>query len=272
VTEGFDHNHRQAPSGAGIDLLRSIALRAETALRLEAELQTTLLRSIVNTTVRLFGAEASSIALYRPDTDTLDFVIAAGAQGQGVVGRSIPPEQGIAGYVFTSGEPIAVAEPELDPRFTRDLAGTGYIPRSILAVPMRSESRTTGVLEVLDKQDGTFTLRDIDLATVFADQAAVAIGIGAIALDSQKLLRMMLAGDMPAAEADELNELISEATRDQAGDDRFWAFVDAIVAMRLSEPEDRDMAIELLDLIRRHAAPTQRRSAITRLRRPLDAR
>ena len=39
------------PSGAGIALLRSVALRAETATRLEAELQTTLLRSIVDTTV-----------------------------------------------------------------------------------------------------------------------------------------------------------------------------------------------------------------------------
>ena len=272
MTEGPDHNHRPPPSGAGIDLLRSIALRAETALRLESELQTTLLRSIVEATVRLFEAEAASIAMYRPDDDTLEFVIAAGGQGQGVVGRSIAAEQGIAGYVFTTGEPIALAEPERDPRFARDLAGTGYVPRSILAVPMRSEGRTTGVLEVLDKEHGAFTLHDVGLATVFADQAAVAIQIGALALDSQKLLRMMLAGDSPAAETDELNTLISAATREQAGDDRFWAFVDAIVAMRLTRPEDRDMAIELLDTIRRHAAPTQQRSLITRLRRTPDAR
>ena len=267
MTEGADHNHRQAPSGAGIDLLRSIALRAETALRLEAELQTMLLRSVVDATVALFEAEAASIALYRPDSDTLEFVIAAGAQGQGVVGRSIAADQGIAGYVFATGEPIAIADPERDPRFARDLAGTGYVPRSILAVPMRSEGRATGVLEVLDKQDGTFTLRDIGLASVFADQAAVALQIGALALDSQKLLRLMLAGDTPAAEQENLQGMISEATRDMAGDDRFWAFVDAIVEMRVVRPDDRDLAIELLDLVRRHAAPTRRRSLITRLRR-----
>ena len=272
MTDRTGGNHQQHSSGAGIDLLRSIALRAETALRLESELQTTLLRSIVDATVRLFEAEAASIALYRPDSDSLEFVIAAGAQGQGVVGRSIAAEQGIAGYVFTTGEPIALAEPERDPRFARDLAGTGYVPRSILAVPMRSEGRATGVLEVLDKEAGTFSLHDIDVATVFADQAAVAIQIGALALDSQKLLRMMLAGDSPAAETDELHAMISEATRAQAGDDRFWAFVDAIVAMRLARPEDRDLAIELLDLVRRHAAPTERRSLVTRLRRSPDAR
>ena len=110
------------PSGAGIALLRSVALRAETALHLEARLQTTLLRSIVTTTVALFEAEAASIALYRPVQDTLEFVIAAGAQGQGVVGLSIPAGQGIAGYAFTTGEPIAIAEPEHDERFTKDFS------------------------------------------------------------------------------------------------------------------------------------------------------
>ena len=51
--------------GAGLALLRSVALRAEAAQRLESELQTTLLRSIVGTTVAIFEAEAASIALYR---------------------------------------------------------------------------------------------------------------------------------------------------------------------------------------------------------------
>lgn len=257
----------EQPSGAGIALLRSVALRAETALRLEASLQTTLLRSIVTTTVALFEAEAASIALYRPATDTLEFVIAAGAQGQGVVGRSIPAEQGIAGYAFTTGEPIAIAEPEQDSRFPKDFsAGTGYVPRSILAIPMRSEARTTGVLEVLDKRAGSFTMRDIELAAVFADQAAVAIQIGARALEAQQLMRMMLAGELPE-EHDELQEMISAATRAAPGDDRFWEFVDSIARLQVTKPEDRAMAIQILDAVGRHVYAQQRRSAPGRFRR-----
>ena len=137
----------------------------------------------------LFEAEAASIALYRAD-EPARVRHAAGAQGQGVVGLKIPADQGIAGYAFTTGEPIAIAEPERTRRFGKDLsAGTGYVPRSILAVPMRSETRTTGILEVLDKREGTFTMRDIQLASVFAQQAAVAIQVGARALDAQELLR-----------------------------------------------------------------------------------
>jgi GAF domain-containing protein len=258
----------QQPSGAGLVLLRSVALRAETALRLEGELQTTLLRSIVGATVALFEAEAASIALYRPETDTLEFVIAAGAQGQGVVGMSIPAAQGIAGYAFTSGEPIAISDPEHDPRFTKDFsAGTGYVPRTILAMPMRSKDHTTGILEVLDKHQGTFSMRDIELASVFADQAAVAIEVGALALDSQKLLRTLLAADLPADDEHALEELISAATRDQSGDDRFWEFVDAIVKMRLQRPEDRELAVEILDVIVRHSAHAPRVGSSGRLRR-----
>ena len=101
MADATDPLNPEQPSGAGIALLRSVALRAETALHLEARLQTTLLQSIVTTTVALFEAEAASIALYRPVPETLEFVIAAGAQGQGVVGLSIPASQGIAGYAFT---------------------------------------------------------------------------------------------------------------------------------------------------------------------------
>jgi len=257
----------QQPSGAGVALLRSVALRAETALRLESELQTTLLRSIVATTVSLFQAEAASIALYRPASETLEFVIAAGAQGQGVVGLKIPADQGIAGFAFTTGEPMSIADPERDPRFTRDFsAGTGYVPRSILAVPMRSGAGTSGVLEVLDKRDGAFSLRDIELAVVFADQAAVAIQIGARALEAQQLMRMMLESDIPE-EQSELQAMISAATRATRDDERFWKFVDAIVALRLARPEDRALAIDILDVVGRHAKAAQHRTAHSRFRR-----
>jgi GAF domain-containing protein len=181
---------------------------------------------------------------------------------------SIPATQGIAGYAFTGGEPIAIADPERDPRFTKDFsAGTGYVPRTILAMPMRSGNQTTGILEVLDKHQGSFSMRDIELASVFADQAAVAIQIGALALDSQRLIRTLLAGDIPPDDDEALQELISSATRAQSGDDRFWEFVDAIVRMRLQRPEDRELAVEILDVVVRHSAHAPRLGSTGRLRR-----
>jgi GAF domain-containing protein len=253
-------------NGAGLALLRSVALRAEAAQRLESELQTTLLRSIVATTVAIFEAEAASIALYREASHSLDFVIAAGAQGEGVVGLSLPADEGIAGYAFTTGEPIAIAEPERDPRFGKDFsAETGFTPRSILAVPMRSGSHNTGVLEILDKRDGTFTMRDIAIASVFADQAAVAIQVGARALEARNLLHAILTGDVhQGMEPDAVDEVVSAATRAQSGDDRFWEFVDAITRLRRTSAEDRALAIDILDAVGRHDASTAKRRSFSR--------
>lgn len=253
-------------NGAGLALLRSVALRAEAAQRLESELQTTLLRSIVGTAVAIFEAEAASIALYREASHSLEFVIAAGAQGQGVVGLSIPADQGLAGYAFTTGEPIAIAEPERDPRFGKDFsAETGFTPRSILAVPMRSGNQSAGVLEVLDKRDGTFTMRDIAIASVVADQAAVAIQVGARALEARNLLHAILTGDLhQGIEPDAVDDVVSAATRAQSGDDRFWEFVDAITRLRRARPEDRALAIDILDAVGRHEARTAQRRSFSR--------
>jgi GAF domain-containing protein len=254
--------------GAGLALLRSLALRAEVAQRLESELQTKLLQSIVSATVAIFEAEAASISMHRPASDTLEFVVACGNQGQGVVGLSIPAGEGIAGYAFTTGEPIAVADPEHDPRFEKGLsAETGYVPRSLLAVPMRAGQETVGVLEVLDKRSGPFTMRDIALATVFAEQAAVAIQLGARSLEARDILHTILSGDLhegPDAMPDALDDLVSAATRARSGDDRFWEFVDAVARLRRLRPEERSIGIEILDAVSRHEAEVARRRTFSR--------
>lgn len=251
MTPGAEENL----SPAALAFLEELALRGETAFRLDPELEVSLLRSIVDATAALFQSEAASIALHDVQTDELRFVVAAGAQGQSVVGRSIPSHQGIAGYVFSTGESIALAEPARDPRFGRGFAEqTGFVPRSILAVPLEEASRTIGVLEVLDKRAGSFSIEDITMASLFARQAATAIQAVRRVRDMRNVLREMLgAGRLEMS--DVVEEVVSAATRKLAGDDRFWEFVDAVATMRHASAADRAFAIELLDLVRRYRTP-----------------
>ena len=52
-----------------------------------------------------------------------------GPQGEGVVGLASAAHEGIAGYVFSTGQPLAVADVAADPRFERATAErTGYVP------------------------------------------------------------------------------------------------------------------------------------------------
>ena len=136
-----------------------------------------LLQSIVDAAARIFGAAAASIALVDETQGMLEFRVAYGAGNQDVVGRRVPLDQGLAGYVAMTGQPMAISNVQQDARFNRDFAqSTGYVPRSILATPLISEERVIGVMEVLDKIDApSFGIQDMELLSLFAQQAAIAI-------------------------------------------------------------------------------------------------
>ncbi len=223
-----------------------------------------LLQTIVQATVTLFDAEASSIALFERDPDRLQFRVAAGPQGAGAVGLSVPPSHGIVGYVFSTGQPLALSDVASDPRFDRATAArTGYVPRSIAAVPLVDQQATIGVLQLLDKRGSpTFSLRDMQLLSVFATQAATAINAARVQRDTSRLLRAVLSqlGDEPVEEG-RVETLVSEATAgmDESEEEPFWRLVDQVARLRTMSDRELRLVSEILEVIARHAPGTQRR-------------
>ena len=137
-----------------------------------------LLKSIVDAAARIFGAAAASILLVNEEEEALEFKVSTGEADHDLVGTKFPYDQGIAGYVFMTGQPIATSNVREDKRFNQDFAkSTGYVPNSILATPLiSSDDRIIGVMEVLDKIDATsFDMHDMELMGMFAQQAAMAI-------------------------------------------------------------------------------------------------
>jgi GAF domain-containing protein len=248
-----------------VELLEAIALRAEAARQLHGEGARAVLRSIVEATVALFEAEAASIALYDAVSDRLVFEVAAGEQGQGVIGLSIAPDQGIAGYVFRTGQAIALSDVERDARFGRTVAEkTAYLPRSIVAVPLVNDDRTIGVLEVLDKRTAAaFSLRDIELAGIFAGQAATAIGATRVERDLASLLASALrtlAGP-EGADGRTVEEIVASATADLGRDDssRLWPLADAVARVRSADPGQIALVADILETLAAHAERDTRR-------------
>ena len=259
----FDRDARAA--------LAAIGRRAEVARRLELGSAEAVLRSVVEAAVALFEAEAASIALYEPARNVLVFRVAAGEQGQGVVGLEIPPDRGLVGYVFSSGQALAIADVRADPRFGRSFAEqTQYVPRSIVAVPLVDGRGTLGVLEVLDKRsEASFSLRDIELAGVFARQATVAIRASRVERDTATLLRSVIGAltgdDVPAAGIDAL--VVAALAQVDDPDDPLWPLVEQIAALRRVGPERRELLGALLDVLVRQAERGRGRRA-GRLRAP----
>jgi GAF domain-containing protein len=135
------------------------------------------LQAIVETALLVFDAAACSIALLDDLEEVLEFRVAAGNGAEATVGLKIPADRGIAGWAVVAGQPIAIDDVQQDPRFASDVAAsTGYVPRSIMAMPLESERRTFGVIEVLDRrQRGGTGADDMELLALFARQATLAV-------------------------------------------------------------------------------------------------
>ncbi|MGZ6297107.1 MAG: GAF domain-containing protein [Candidatus Limnocylindrales bacterium] len=240
--------------------LQAAARRGRVARRLAGDAEQRLLQSIVDATATLFDAEAASIALYEPADDRLVFRVAAGEQGAGAIGLAIPPTRGLAGYVFSTGQPLALSDVGSDPRFDRAAAErTGYVPRSIAAVPLVDQGEPVGVLQVLDKRGSpTFSLRDMELLAVFARQAAAAIAATRVQRDLASLLREVLGrlDEGQPLDAAQVESLTSAATvgLDSGEDGSFWRLVDGLVRLSAMGEREQTLASGLLDDFARYAA------------------
>jgi len=172
-----------------------------------------LLTSIAQVARAIFGARAASIFLLDEEADELVFAAIAGEGSDRLVGARFPSSTGIAGWVLVTRQPLVLEDVSEDPRFARDVAeATGYVPRSLMAVPLLHEERVLGVLEVLDRpQRPGFTLEQADLLGLFANQAAIALDL----LLAARRARAVLAeegqnADVVAALAAALDGLESE--------------------------------------------------------------
>ena len=126
----------------------------------------------------IFGAKASSVFLLDEETDELVFEAVAGEGADTLVGQRFV-EPGCCRLVLVTRQPIVIENVNEDPRFAKEVAeSTGYVPQGLMAVPLLHEEQALGVLEVLDRpQRAQFSLVEMDLLGLFANQAAIALDL-----------------------------------------------------------------------------------------------
>ena len=190
-----------------------------------------LLQSIVEVARAIFSARASSIFLLDIESDELVFEAVAGEGSETLVGTRLPSSTGLAGWVLVTRQPLVIDDLSNDPRHARNVAeSTGYVPNALMSVPLLHEDEALGVLQVLDREDESrFSLAEIDLLGLFANQAAIALDL---------LQRARRAG----------------AVLEQSGEDanvvaRLAQTVDAL------EDERREAALQLLEALERLLRP-----------------
>lgn len=172
-----------------------------------------LLDSITSAAKELFEAAACSLALLDDTQRELIFHVAVGAGAEDVKGLRMPVDRGIAGWVVAAGQPIAIEDVTRDPRFAADVAErTGYVPRSILAMPLQTDREMLGAIEVLDRRaDRPGAERDLELLAIFARQAALAIENSRIFRNIGQVLFAALAR---ASDDSDLTDVLGDVARD----------------------------------------------------------
>lgn len=195
-----------APLLASIRDALSTATSAETIAAPAEFSHSRLLELTVETAAAVIGARSAALFLIDEAADELVFAVALGPEATTVKDLRVPLGHGIAGLVAVSGQPIAIADADADPRQAADVARqVGYTPKAILCVPLLYQDRIIGVLELLDRLDGAaFSARDMSTLGLFANQAAIAIIQSRTRASGIALLRDLIGSldpDQPAVPA-----------------------------------------------------------------------
>jgi adenylate cyclase len=133
-----------------------------------------LLEKIMQATTKLTAAERSTLFIHDPETGELWSRVAQGTERKEI---RLPSYGGLAGAAFTAGETLNIVDAYADARFNREFdRQTGFKTRSILCMPLADRlGQPIGVMQVLNKVGGPFTVLDETRLKAFSAQAAVAL-------------------------------------------------------------------------------------------------
>jgi signal transduction histidine kinase len=137
----------------------------------------TVLQLVTEKAAEILEAESGSIWLTDRETGELVFQIAVGPMADTLVGMRLEPGTGIVGAAAEIQEIIIVNDTQRDARwFAGADEDSGFISRMILSVPFVNKGFTIGVLQILNKKNGSpFDEADAQLMQAFAAQASAAL-------------------------------------------------------------------------------------------------
>ena len=125
----------------------------------------------------IFAPYNWSLLLRNHATGDLTFYSVTGQASDYLTGKAVKKGQGIVGWIAENGRPLIIEDVKKDKRFDGSFDKmSGFKTESIIGVPLKSNGKVFGVIELVNKLDHSlFTALDLKLLTTIADFAAIAI-------------------------------------------------------------------------------------------------
>ena len=156
------------------------AIRAVDVANLLASPLKRSIENLLRVAGNAIGSDEASVLVRDGNLGGLKFLVAIGEVADKLMKVRIPPGKGIAGFVFASGQPVAIADVAQEESFYAEVdRETGYSTQIVLATPLSLEGETIGVLEFVNRLGNPpykpFTPEEMDMAAHFADAIATLV-------------------------------------------------------------------------------------------------
>jgi len=143
-----------------------------------------LLTNYLKVILTMTGTAAGSILLH--ENDKLVFRASVGTGAQKLVGRKLPLDEGIAGWVFQSGKTYLSPDVSSDRRWSSRISSELHFPtQNIMAVPLKTTGRVIGVIEIINKKGRRrFCKEDKEMLEMLAGQLALDVAYATLLSES----------------------------------------------------------------------------------------
>jgi GAF domain-containing protein len=152
-------------------------LVADIAATVASSLDTReIYRLVVQQLNEHFQVETGSLLRLDEASGELVFVMTLAEGAERLAGQVVPRGRGIASATALAQQPIIANDAPSDPRFFPEVSHSlGYEVRNILSAPLAVKGRSLGVIQLINKRDGSFTEDDARRLTAMCSIVAVAL-------------------------------------------------------------------------------------------------
>jgi GAF domain-containing protein len=180
---------------AGIDVSNSLSAPLKKAID-----------DILKVAADSVGSADASVLIRDGNEGGLRFLVAVSEIEDALLKIRIPPGKGIAGLVFSTGQPMAVNDVSSEGSFWSGAdKAIGFKTITLLATPLRTGNETIGVLEFVNRPGEPpyppFTPEEMDRAAHFADTIAHLLDSYELAVLVESYFDRIIKASLPSGES-----------------------------------------------------------------------